>query len=187
MLKVKVLMNTAPAISIEMHALKNLAILFDSGGGLVPDYQTRPPATWLRRVISAFPIPLQKNQSHMSIQLQGLRTVIYFVDDLTAAKEWYNNAFGIEPYFDEAFYVGYNVGGYELGLHPGKSNIGDGPVATTYWGVDDVYLSNSELIAAGATTVEQPTDVGGGIIVASVRDPWGNVFGIIFNPDFELE
>ena len=48
----------------------------------------------------------------------GLRTVIYRVRDLAAAKAWYANAFGVQPYFDEPFYVGFDIGGYELGLHP---------------------------------------------------------------------
>ena len=50
--------------------------------------------------------------------LLGLRTVMYHVDDLNAAKEWYAQVLGFQPYFDEPFYVGFNVGGYELGLHP---------------------------------------------------------------------
>ena len=48
----------------------------------------------------------------------GLRTVVYKVSDLGRAKAWYTKVLGIEPYFDEPFYVGFNVGGYELGLDP---------------------------------------------------------------------
>ncbi len=123
----------------------------------------------------------------MATKLHGLRTAIYFTNDLNKAKEWYTNAFGIAPYFDEPFYVGFNVGGYELGLHPTEGNMdAAGTVATAYWGVDDVHKSFADLLAAGATSVEDPTDVGGGIIIGAVKDPWGNVFGLIYNPHFSL-
>lgn len=123
----------------------------------------------------------------MSVKLHGLRTVVYMVPDLAKAKEWYTTAFGITPYFDEPFYVGFNVGGYELGLHPAE---GHQPATTlggtVYWGVDDVQKSFDELLAAGATTLEPPSDVGGGIVVATLADPWGNPIGIIYNPHFKL-
>ena len=60
----------------------------------------------------------------------GLRTVIYPAPDLAASKAWYTALLGVEPYFDEPFYVGFDVGGYELGLHPETRG------AETYWGVD---------------------------------------------------
>ena len=66
---------------------------------------------------------------------RGLYTVIYQVPDVAEAREWYATAFGVRPYFDEPFYVGFNIGGYELGLHPGSTEGGGGVVA--YWGVDD--------------------------------------------------
>ena len=62
----------------------------------------------------------------------GLRTVIYPSPDLAAAKAWYTALLRQEPYFDEPFYVGYNVGGYELGLDP-NGDVAVGPIA--YWGV----------------------------------------------------
>ncbi len=121
------------------------------------------------------------------MNLLGLRTVVYIADDIAKAKEWYSRVLGITPYFDEPFYVGFNVGGFELGLHPTEGNMA--PTATgakTYWGVNDVAAAFSELIAAGATAIEEPADVGGGIVVASVCDPWGNAFGIIYNPHFVI-
>ena len=54
----------------------------------------------------------------------------------------------------------------------------------TYWGVNDVHQTFSNLLEAGAISHEKPADVGGGIIVATVKDPWGNIFGIIHNPHF---
>lgn len=118
----------------------------------------------------------------------GLRTVVYQVPDIRKAKEWYTKVLGVKPYFDENFYVGFNVGGYELGLHPQEENIKtSGGGVTTYWGVEDVDKVFKNLISNGATAHEEPTNVGGEIVVASVRDPWGNLFGIIYNPDFMLE
>ena len=115
----------------------------------------------------------------------GLRTTIYKVPDLQKAKAWYTSAFGTKPYFDEPFYVGFNVGGYELGLQPGTTTGGDGVVA--YWGVDDARVMYDQLLSLGATAHEPPQEVGGNIVVASVKDPWNNVIGIIYNPGFSLE
>ncbi len=50
--------------------------------------------------------------------IQGLRTVVYHVEELEQARQWYTNVLGHGPYFDQPFYVGFNVGGYELGLSP---------------------------------------------------------------------
>ncbi len=122
----------------------------------------------------------------MALDLQGLRTVAYTTTDVTATKEWYKKILGAEPYFDEPFYVGFNVAGYELGIHPAESTPQGGYGGTAYWGVANVQLAYDELIAAGATPLEKPTDVGGDIVVASVRDPWGNPFGVIYNPHFSL-
>ena len=116
----------------------------------------------------------------------GLRTTTYKVSDISQAKIWYSNILGFEPYFDEPFYVGYNVAGYELGLQPDEKNDAKSDGVITYWGVENVEEKYNELLAAGATTYEAPTEVGGGIIVASVKDPWDNVFGIIYNPHFSL-
>jgi predicted enzyme related to lactoylglutathione lyase len=117
----------------------------------------------------------------------GLRTVIYHVPDIEAAKLWYEKVTGIKPYFDQAFYVGFNVGGYELGLHPSE----DKPQSRTtnvvaYWGVDDVQKEYKRLLSLGAKEHEAPQEVGEGIVVAAVKDPWNNVFGLIYNPHFKL-
>jgi len=123
----------------------------------------------------------------MSTKFLGLRTVGYKVNDIRAAKEWYTKVLGIPPYFDEAFYVGFNLAGYELGLQP-EEHTGEVKSANTvaYWGVDDVEATYKELLEHGATSFEEPTDVGGGIVVAAVKDPWANAFGIIYNPHFAL-
>ena len=118
--------------------------------------------------------------------LLGLRTVIYHVDDIERAKQWYSDLTGTAPYFDQPFYVGFNIGGYELGLDPDMSDVSRGNYAATYWGVDDIGDAFERLRSLGAEIVSEIMDVGDGIKVASVKDPFGNVVGIIENPNFKL-
>lgn len=115
---------------------------------------------------------------------RGLRTAIYAVDDIGHAKEWYAKAFGVEPYFDEPYYVGFNIGGFELGLDPNAGDRGAGGT-TAYWGVANADEAFAQIIAAGATVSMPVSDVGGGIRVAVVLDPFGNRVGIIENPHFD--
>ena len=123
-----------------------------------------------------------------STSIQGLRTTIYKVNDINLAKEWYTRAFGVEPYFDEPFYVGYNIGGYELGLHPSDVQPDDkNESVLSYWGVENIEEVYEELIRLGATPNESPTNVGGDIVVASVKGPFGNILGIIYNPEFKIK
>ncbi len=119
--------------------------------------------------------------------IKGLRTVIYQVDDAAKAKEWYSSVLVLAPYFDEPFFVGFYVGGYELGLDPNGENVSKGNNAIAYWGVEDIKAAHQSLIEKGAESVSEPTNVGGEIYVATVRDPFGNVFGIIENPHFKIE
>ena len=114
----------------------------------------------------------------------GLRTVIYGAPDLAKAKDWYSQAFGIEPYFDEPFYVGFNVGGYELGLDPNAKHVGPGG-SVAWWGVERIDEAMAHLESIGASVMQRPQDVGEGIKVASVQDPFGNIVGIIENPHFD--
>jgi catechol 2,3-dioxygenase-like lactoylglutathione lyase family enzyme len=114
----------------------------------------------------------------------GLRTVGYPVADLQAAKAWYVKVLGQQPYFDQAFYVGFNVGGFELGLIPDGVASTAGPQAL--WGVADIDAACAKLLAMGALALEPVTDVGEGIKVAAVRDPFGNRLGIIQNPHFDV-
>lgn len=112
----------------------------------------------------------------------GLRSAIYPCADLTAAKEWYTKVLNQAPYFDEVFYVGFNVQGFELGLIPdGVASITG---AQALWGVQNADEAFARLISLGATSLEAVNDVGGGIKVGSVQDPFGNRFGIIENPHF---
>jgi catechol 2,3-dioxygenase-like lactoylglutathione lyase family enzyme len=109
----------------------------------------------------------------MTTPLQGLRTVIHPVDDLAAAKQWWTDLLGFGPYFDEPFYVGFEVAGYELGLLP-DANPADG--ALTYWGVDDVEAAVADAVAL--------SQVGDEIVTATITSPQGFIVGFIYNPHF---
>jgi len=117
----------------------------------------------------------------------GLRTAIYRVNDINAAKQWYARAFNTQPYFDEPFYVGFDIGGYELGLQPetaAPESKAESVVA--FWGVADIGEAYRHFTDAGAMPYEEPREVGGSIAVAKVKDPWGNLIGLIHNPHFKI-
>ena len=117
----------------------------------------------------------------------GLRTAIYHVDDTERGKQWYRTVFGIDPYFDQPFYVGFNVGGYELGLQPDDASAADrADGAVAYWGVANAETAFKHLLDSGAQVHEPVQDVGESIKVATVKDPFGNILGIIENPHFKL-
>lgn len=125
------------------------------------------------------------NPSKSNPHFLGLRTVLYHAPDLERAKEWYSHVLGAGPYFDQPYYVGFSVGGYELGLDPNSTASGAGGTVV-YWGVADALGAFDRLISLGATARTDVQDVGEGIKVATVMDPFGNVFGIIENPYFAL-
>jgi predicted enzyme related to lactoylglutathione lyase len=116
----------------------------------------------------------------------GLRTCIFHVrpDQLDRAKAFYTSVVGSGPYFDQPFYVGFSLGGFELGLDPngGQPQAGG---AVVYWGTPDITAEVERLLALGATTANAIQDVGEGIKVAVVTDPFGNQFGVIQNPHFD--
>jgi predicted enzyme related to lactoylglutathione lyase len=112
----------------------------------------------------------------------GLRTVIYPAPALAAAKRWYAEVLGATPYFDEPFYVGFTVGGFELGLIPDAVPGTTGP--QPLWGVAEIGAAHSRLVELGAKPLDPIVEVGGGIKVAAVVDPFGNRLGLIENPHF---
>jgi len=113
----------------------------------------------------------------------GLRTVIHPSSDLERDKAFWTETLGFAPYFDEPFYVGFNVGGYELGLDPNGASEGqEGPVH--YWGVENCDAAFAELKGKGIPVRGEVQEVGGGIKVASFLDKAGFPFGIIENPHF---
>jgi predicted enzyme related to lactoylglutathione lyase len=117
--------------------------------------------------------------------LLGLRTAIYPAPDLARAKAWYSEVLGQPPYFDHPFYVGFEVGGFELGLLPDAAPATAGP--QPLWGVADIDAAYARLLALGAKGLEPVKDVGDGIRVAALLDPFGNRLGLIQNPLFDTK
>jgi predicted enzyme related to lactoylglutathione lyase len=107
----------------------------------------------------------------------GLKTVIYPVKDLASARKLYGTLLGVEPYADQPYYVGFNVDGQDVGLDPHGHDKGmTGPLP--YWHVADIRARIDELVAAGAELQQEPSDVGGGNLIATLKDTDGNVIGL---------
>jgi predicted enzyme related to lactoylglutathione lyase len=112
---------------------------------------------------------------------EGIKAIIYPVKDLAKAKTLYSKLLGVEPNMDEPYYVGFNVGGQDVGLDPNGHGQGmTGPVG--YWHVDDIERSMKALLEAGAEAQQEVKDVGGGKLIASVKDADGNVIGLLQSP-----
>jgi predicted enzyme related to lactoylglutathione lyase len=105
----------------------------------------------------------------------GIRTIVYPAKDLAKTKALFSALLGVKPTVDEAWYVGFDVDGQHVGLDP--RGHADGPVA--YCHVDDIRKSLKALLAAGATTAQDVTDVGGGRLIATVKDADDNVIGLL--------
>ncbi|KND50049.1 MAG: hypothetical protein AB203_03610 [Parcubacteria bacterium C7867-008] len=109
---------------------------------------------------------------------KGLRSVIYPSTDLEADKKFWEEVTGIKPYFDQPYYVGFDINGSELGLDPNASKEGlTYPV--TYWRVVDTKVASEKILASGASINSEAKDVGGGMMMATFKDKAGNIFGII--------
>lgn len=122
--------------------------------------------------------------------LRGLTTISYWATDLAAAKKWYAELLGIEPYFERPGYAEFRIGDYqhELGVidsryAPADSAIGPAG-AVVYWHVDDLPATLEKLLSMGAQTHQAITHRGAGFITASVVDPFGNILGIMYNPHY---
>ena len=112
---------------------------------------------------------------------EGVKTIMYPVTDLAKAKTLYGKLVGVEPYMYEAYYVGFNVEGQDVGLDPNGHRQGmTGPLA--YWHVDDIEKCLKALLDAGVEAQQEVKDVGGGKLIASVKDADGNVIGLIQSP-----
>ncbi|MFE7839777.1 VOC family protein [Streptomyces sp. NPDC057474] len=108
----------------------------------------------------------------------GLKTIIYPVKDLAQAKALFSALLKVEPYADSAYYVGFKDAGQDVGLDPsGHAKGMTGPVP--YWHVTDIRSTLAELLGAGAETLEDVHDVGGGRLIASVKDTDGNLIGLV--------
>ncbi len=112
---------------------------------------------------------------------QGIEVIVYPVSDLARAKTLYRTLLGVDPYVDQAYYVGFRVGDQEIGLDPyGHSKGITGPVV--YVSVADIQSSLKQLVEAGAQELQAVQDVGGGRLIASVKDADGNNIGLLQNP-----
>ncbi len=109
---------------------------------------------------------------------EGANSIIYPVSDAGKARALFTALLGVEPYTVEPYYVGFKIGDQEIGLDPHGHQKGmTGPIA--YFHVDDIQGTLQPLLAAGASTVQEPRDVGGGKLIATVRDVDGNVIGLV--------
>lgn len=127
--------------------------------------------------------------------LQGLTTVSFWADDVTAAKKWYGELLGLAPYFErpdaeQPDYVEFRLGDYqhELGIinsryAPKNAKAGPGG-AVVYWHVDDVAAALDKLKLTGAKVYQPLTNREAGFVTAAVVDPFGNILGVMYNPHY---
>ena len=112
---------------------------------------------------------------------QRIEVIAYPVSNLPQAKTLFSTLLGVEPYVDQAYYVGFRVGDLEIGLDPyGHSKGITGPVV--YVSVADIQSSLKQLLEAGAQPLQAVQDVGGGKLIARIKDPDGNVVGLLQSP-----
>jgi len=125
--------------------------------------------------------------------LRGMATVNYWTADLPAARKWYTELLGVEPYFEvPGAYLEFRIGDYqhELGLInsdyvPAGTSPDPAPGGEIlYWHVDDLQAGLARLLSMGAREHQPVTERGHGFVTASVIDPFGNVLGIMINPHY---
>jgi predicted enzyme related to lactoylglutathione lyase len=105
---------------------------------------------------------------------RGVRRIIYPIEDLARAKALYRILLGVEPYVDQTYYIGFRVGDQEIGLDPNGHKDG----MTAYYHVDNIAQTLQSLVDSGAEVQQQIKDVGGGRLIASVKDDTGNIIGL---------
>jgi predicted enzyme related to lactoylglutathione lyase len=127
--------------------------------------------------------------------LRGLTTVSFWADDLIAARDWYADLLGIEPYFQRPeegppAYIEFRIGADEdeLGLidrryAPAGASRDPGG-AVIHWQVDNVAAAVARLVEHGATEYQPIVERDAGFVTASVLDPFGNVLGLMYSPHF---
>jgi predicted enzyme related to lactoylglutathione lyase len=106
---------------------------------------------------------------------KGIRTVVYPVTDLARARATFSKLLGVEPYADSAYYVGFKVGDLDIGLDPNSHKAG----MTAYYQVDNIQQSLQDLLDSGAQILQEVNNVGGGRLIASVKDADGNIIGLL--------
>ena len=110
-------------------------------------------------------------------KIQGIKQLVYPVKDIAQAKVLYSKLLGVEPYVDSPYYVGFRVGDQEIGLDPNGHSQGlTGPIG--YYEVDDIKKSLQSLLDVGGQVQQDVRDVGGGMLIASVKDADGNSIGL---------
>lgn len=108
---------------------------------------------------------------------KNVKLIVYSVSDVVKAKLLFGKFLGVEPYVDSAYYVGFKAENLEVGLIPKTNNQNaDSPIA--YVDVEDIKESIKILTDAGATVLQDPKEVGGGLLVASVKDSDNNILGL---------
>jgi predicted enzyme related to lactoylglutathione lyase len=129
-----------------------------------------------RRIYRTAKISRSQSKRNKELKMnKGIQTVIYPVKDLDKAKSLFRELLGVEPYADAPYYVGFKVGGQDIGLDPHSHTEG----MTAYYHVDDIQKSLKLLVDGGATTIQEVKDVGGGRLIASVKDENGNIIGLV--------
>lgn len=114
----------------------------------------------------------------------GLRSCIFQVWDINTAALWYKKVLQKEPYFQNDNYVGFDVWWHELGIFKRKDeSIKLWNNVEIYWWVDDVASELTRLVTLWATISSPLEDVWWWITMGSIIDPFGNIFGIIHNPN----
>ncbi len=106
---------------------------------------------------------------------EGVKTIVYPVKDIARAKSLFRDLLGVEPYADAPYYVGFKVGNQDIGLDPNGHKEG----MTVYYHVDDIQKSLQGLVQTGAQVQQEVKDVGGGRLIAVVKDADGNLIGLL--------
>lgn len=109
---------------------------------------------------------------------KGIQTIVYPVKDIAKAKALFTALLGVEPLYDESYYVGYQMNGQDIGLDPHGHTEG----MTPYYEVDDIKKTLQALLDVGAQTIQDVKDVGGGKLIAAVKDANGNLIGLAQTP-----
>ena len=107
---------------------------------------------------------------------ENIKIIVYPAKDLNAGKKFFNTFLGVEPYVDSAYYVGYKANELEIGLDP------NGKAVIAYIDVQDIKKSLQTLLDSGASIYKDVKEVGGGLLIAQVKDTNGNVLGLRQGP-----
>ena len=108
---------------------------------------------------------------------KGVKTIIYPVKDINESKTLFRKLLAVEPYADQPYYVGFKIGDQDIGLVPNNPEAG----MTAFYHVDDIKNSLQILLDGGGIIIQDVKNVGGGRLIASIRDKDSNIIGLIQN------